>query len=132
MNECSVFSNHTPWNAWNMIHWYLHNQPRRPLNYVIQLWKLNSSLRLCRLIIFRKSHLITLRSQIEGYTRLLIFKNFSTLPRVIWASPFINFQENFWPPCFLTCTNKKNSTLLAVIRAYRLLNLKKNSSLPFY
>ena len=42
----------------------------------------------------------TLRSQIEGYTRLLIFRNFSPLPAVIWASLFINFQENFQPPCF--------------------------------
>ena len=33
----------------------------------------------------------TLRSQIEGYTRLLIFMKFSTLSAVIWASPFINF-----------------------------------------
>ena len=32
---------------------------------------------------------------VEGYTRLLIFKKFSPLPAVIWASPFINFQENF-------------------------------------
>ena len=37
----------------------------------------------------------TLWSQIKGYTRLLIFRKFSILPAVIWASPFINFQENF-------------------------------------
>ena len=29
----------------------------------------------------------TLRSQIEGYTRLLIFRKFSTLPDVLLASP---------------------------------------------
>ena len=32
---------------------------------------------------FNKSWLGTLRSQIEGYTRLLIFRKFSTLPAVI-------------------------------------------------
>ena len=67
----------------------------------------------------------TLRSQIEGYTRLLIFRKFSTLPAVIWASPFINFQENFQPPCFFTYTNEKNSTLPVVIRAYPLSFQKK-------
>ena len=60
----------------------------------------------------------TLRSQIEGYTRLLIFRKFSTLPAVIWASPFINFQENFLPPCFFTYSNEKFSNLPGVIRAY--------------
>ena len=49
----------------------------------------------------------TLRSQIEGYPRLLIFRKFSTLPAVISASPFINFQENFQPPCFHLSTQMK-------------------------
>ena len=44
----------------------------------------------------------TLRSQIEGYTRLLIFRKFSILPAVIWASPFIDIQENFQLFCFFT------------------------------
>ena len=57
----------------------------------------------------------TLRSQIEGYTRLLIFRKFSTLPAVIWASPLINFLENFQPSCFFTYTSEKFSTLPAVI-----------------
>ena len=43
----------------------------------------------------------TLRSQIEGYTLLLIFRKFSSLPAVIWVSPFIKFQENFQPPLLL-------------------------------
>jgi hypothetical protein len=67
----------------------------------------------------------TLRSQIEGYTRLLIIRKFSTLPAVIWASPFINFQENFQPPCFFTYKNEKNSTLPAVIRAYPLIKFEE-------
>ena len=58
------------------------------------------------------------RSQIEG---LSIFRKFSILPAVIWAYPFINFHENFQPPCFFTYTNEKNSTLPAVIRAYPLI-----------
>ena len=69
--------------------------------------------------------LSTLRSQIEGYTRLLIFRKFSTLPAVIWASPFINFQENFQPPCFFTYTNEKFSTLPAVIRASPLIKFEE-------
>ena len=32
------------------------------------------------------------RSQIEGYSRLSIFRKFSILPAVIWASPFIKGQ----------------------------------------
>ena len=67
----------------------------------------------------------TLRSQIEGYTRLLIFRKFSILPAVIWASPFINFQENFQPPCFFTYTNEIFSTLPAVIRAYPLIKFEE-------
>ena len=72
----------------------------------------------------------TLRSQIEGYTRLLIFRKFSTLPAVIWASPFINFQENFQPPCFFTYTNEKNSTLPTVIRAYPLIRFEEKFQSP--
>ena len=71
----------------------------------------------------RKLH--TLRSQIDGYTRLLIFRKFSTLPAVIWASPFINFQENFQPPCFFTYTNEKISTLPADIWAYPLIKFEE-------
>ena len=65
--------------------------------------------------------LLTLRSQIEGYTLLLIFRKFSILPAVIWASPFINIQENFQYFCLFTYTNEKCSTLPAVIRAYPLI-----------
>ena len=65
----------------------------------------------------------TLRSQIEGYTGLLIFRKFSTLPAVIWASPFINFQEIFQPPCFFTYKNEKFSTL--PIRAYPLIKFEE-------
>ena len=64
----------------------------------------------------------TLRSQIEEYTRLLISRKFSTLPAVIWASPFINIQENFQRFCFFTYTNEILSILSTVIR----------SSLPAY
>ena len=37
----------------------------------------------------------TLRSQTEGYTRLLIIQKNSTLPAVIRAYPLIKFQEKF-------------------------------------
>ena len=67
----------------------------------------------------------TLRSQIEGYTRLLIFRKFSTLPAVIWASPLINFQENFQPSCFFTYTSEKFSTLPAVIWASPLIKFEE-------
>ena len=75
----------------------------------------------------------TLKSQIEGYTRLLIFRKFSILPAVIWASPFINIQENFQPFCFLPTQIKIfPSSPLLLLEPTRLLNLDKNSSLPFY
>ena len=61
----------------------------------------------------------TVKSQIEGHTHLLIFRKFSTLPAVIWAYPFINFQENFKPPCFFTYTNEIISILHKIIRAYQ-------------
>ena len=59
----------------------------------------------------------TLRSQIEGYTRLLIFRKFSILPAVIRASPFIIIQKKFQPFCYFTYTNEIVSILPAVIRA---------------
>ena len=43
--------------------------------------------------------LLTLRFQIEGYTRLLIFRKFCILLTVILAYPIINFQGNFPHPC---------------------------------
>ena len=58
----------------------------------------------------------TLWSQIEEYTRLLILRKFSILPAVIWAPPFINFQENVQPPCCFTYTNEIFPTLPGVIR----------------
>ena len=72
-------------------------------------------------------------SQIEGYTRLLIFRKFSILPAVIWASPFINIQENFQPFCFFTYKNEIFSILPAVIIASPLINFgQRLQSLPFY
>jgi hypothetical protein len=70
-------------------------------------------------------HENTIRSQIEGYTRLLIFRKFSTLPAVTWASPFINFQENVQTSCFFSYKKKKISTLPAVIRAYTLIKFEE-------
>ena len=81
-------------------------------------------------LIFLGSTSDTLRSQIEGHTRLLIFKKFSPLPDVIWASPFINFQENFQSPCFFTYTNEKFSTLPAVIRASPLIKFEEKFQPP--
>ena len=43
----------------------------------------------------------------------------------MWASLFINFQDNFQPPCFFTYTNEKFSTLPAVIRAYPLIKFEE-------
>ena len=60
----------------------------------------------------------TLWSQIEEYTRLLILRKFSILPAVIWAYPFIDFQENFQPPCLFTYKNEQFSSLPTVVRAY--------------
>ena len=71
------------------------------------------------------SSLHTLRSQIEGYTRILIFRKFSSLPAVIWASPFIYIQENLQLFCFFTYTNENFSTLPAVIRASPLIKFRK-------
>ena len=59
--------------------------------------------------------------KIEGYTRFLIFRKFSTLSAVIWASPFINIQENFQSFCFFTYTREIFSIFPAVIRAYPLI-----------
>ena len=73
------------------------------------------------LLTYTKSVVYTLRSQIEGYTRLLIFRKFSILSAVIWASPFINIQESFQPFCFFTYTIEIFSILPAVIRAYPLI-----------
>ena len=61
----------------------------------------------------------------EGFVHLLFFRKFSILPAVIWASPFINFQENFQPPCFFTYTNEIFSILPAVIRAYLLIKIEE-------
>ena len=78
-------------------------------------------------------NLNTLRSQIEGYTHLLIFKKFSTLPAGILAHPNIDFQEKFQRPCFFNYTNEKeNPPYLLLLEPACLLNLKKNSSLLFY
>ena len=59
--------------------------------------------------------LVTLRYQIDGYSRLLIFKKFSILPTVIWASLFINTQENSQTFGFFTNPNDFFSFLPAVI-----------------
>ena len=67
----------------------------------------------------------TLKSQIEGYTHLLIFRKFSILHAVIWTSPFIDIQENFQPFCFFTYTNEIFSILHVVIRAYPLIKFEK-------
>ena len=71
----------------------------------------------------------TLRSQIEGYTRLSIFRKFTILPAFIWAFPFINIQENFQSFCFFTYTIFFSSSPL-LLELPLSLNLDKNSSLP--
>ena len=60
-----------------------------------------------------------------GTILLLIFKKISTLPTVIWASPFINFQKKIPASLFLTYTNEKISTLPAVIRASPLIKFEE-------
>ena len=81
---------------------------------------------------WRMEIFLTLRSQIEGCTRLSIFRKFSTLPAVIWASSFINFQEDFQLSCFSPTQMKKFPPSPLLLEPTRLSNLKKNSSLPFY
>ena len=78
---------------------------------------------------------ITLRSQIEGYTCLLIFRNISILPAVIWAYPFINLLRKFPASLFLHLSiqmKKKNPSYLLLLESNHLLELKKNFRLPFY
>ena len=68
-------------------------------------------------------YLGTLRSQLEEYTRLL--RKFFILRAVIWASPFINIQENFRLFCFFTYTNDFFSILPADIRAYLFIKFRQ-------
>ena len=76
---------------------------------------------------------LTLRSQIEGVPTNQFSGNYPSYPMLFEPKyPFINFQENFQPPCFLTYTNKKNSTLTAVITAYLIFKFEENFNLPFY
>ena len=56
----------------------------------------------------------TLTSLIDGYTHLLIFRKFSTLPAVIWAFPFINFKKISSFPVF-------SPTQMSFFPLYRLL-----------
>ena len=130
----------------HMVHYIQCGQSMRfqdeinPLRVIIVLWRLlrRSSLEDCFTLephwqstLFLVS-LHTVRSQIEGYIRLLIFRKFSILPAVIWASPFINIQENFQPFCFFTYTNDFFPSSPLLLEPTCLLNLDKNSSLPFY
>ena len=78
------------------------------------------------------SFLSTLRSQIEGYTRLLIFRKISTLCAVIWAYPFINFKKISSVPVFSPTQVEKIPPYPLLLKPNCLSNLKKNSSLPFY
>ena len=73
----------------------------------------------------------TLSSQIEGYTRLLVFRKFSNLPAVIWASLLIKFKKiSSHFVCSPTKMKFFPSSLL--LEPTCLLNLDKNYSLPFY
>ena len=77
------------------------------------------------LISHYKFSICTLRSQMEGSLLIsIIFIHFS-LPAVIWAYPFINFQENFQPLCFFSYTNEIFSIPPAVIRAYPLIKFEE-------
>ena len=82
--------------------------------------------------LYRPEPLYTLRSPIEGYTCLLIFRKFSILPAIIWASPFINIQENVQPFCFSPTHMKFFPSSPLLLEPTRLSNLDKNSSLPFF
>ena len=62
--------------------------------------------------IFFFQFLTTLRSQIKGYSRLLIFRKFLTLPLDIWASLFINFQESLIRAYLLIKFEEKFQTTL--------------------
>ena len=101
-----------------------------------KIWSFTTHILSRLLIMFRRFNLTvpaclqlyqyTLRSQIEGYTRLLIFRKFSILPALIWASPFI--QENFQPFCFFTYTNEIFPSSLLLLEPTCLLNLDKSKS----
>ena len=75
---------------------------------------------------------VSLRSQIEGYTRLSIFRKFFILPAVILAYPFIDIQEIFSLFVFSTTQINFFPSSPLLLEPTRLLNLDKNSSLPFY
>ena len=112
---------------------YAHLLCNRPM--LQKIWSFTTHILSRLLIMFRRFNLTvpaclqlyqyTLRSQIEGYTRLLIFRIFSILPAVIWAYSFNNFQQNFQPICFFTYTNEIFSILPAVIRAYPLIKFEE-------
>ena len=96
-------------------------------NHLLTIGKINHQILGIRIVWKHKlwHKISTLWSQIEENTRLLILWKFSILPAVIWAYPFINFQENFQPPCFFTYTNEIFSTLPAVNRAYPLIKFEE-------
>ena len=87
--------------------------------------------KVCPKSTFQKTVAFTLRSQIEGYTRLLIFRKFSTLPAVIWAYSFLDIQENFQPLCFFTFTNDFFPPYSLLLEPIHWLNLKKIPAYPF-
>ena len=76
---------------WKDTTWF----PRRTFHLYYYDLSLRNHSRIFELVRHETTYVSTLRSLIEGYTCLLVFRKFSSLPAVIWASPFINFQENF-------------------------------------
>ena len=75
----------------------------------------------------------TLRSQIEGYTRLLIFKrNFPPYPLLFEPPRLLIFKKISSLPVFSPAQIEKNPPYPLLLEPTRFLNLKKNSILPFY
>ena len=60
------------------------------------------------------------KSKVKISQNLVAFPEYMNF---IWASPFINFQENFQPPCFFTYT---------VIRAYPIIKFEVNGRKYFF
>ena len=74
----------------------------------------------------------TLRSQIEGCTRLLIFKKFPPSPLLFEPPRLLIFKKISSLPVFSPTQMKNFPPSPLLLEPPRLLNLKKNSSLPFY
>ena len=89
---------------------------------------------LCRLkyVKSRLEMLTTLRSQIEGYSRLLIFRKVSSYPLLFEPPHLLTFKKISSLFVFSSTQMKFFPSSPLILEPTHLLNLGKNSSLPFY